>query len=214
MANKSVVMKMTIILMAVAISMTFAGCGKKASEIIAEKAIEAGASQNGEKVDVDISKGEMTIKGKDGEQKMNIQKDGDGSTVTVSGKDGFKMKTDDNGATMEMADGGKMTSGDAAKLPDNFPADVPMYEGMKLIWVMTTPDEGMSVTAETADAPDKVTAFYKEQVAAKGWTEKYATQQDTMFNGQYSKDGRDLIVMVMKNDDKTGIQLTIAKEQK
>jgi len=211
MTHRSALTKTAAILAAATIFVAFAGCGKKVSELATEKAIEMAAGQNGEKVDVDISEGKMTVTGKDGEQ-TTIQGDGDNSTITMTGKDGFKMNANDTGATMEMADGSKMTSGDAAKLPEDFPKDVPTYEGMKLIMAMSTPDGGFSVTAETTDALDKVSTFFKEQVAAKGWTEGYAAQQGEMFNGQYTKDGRSLIVMVMKSDDKTGIQLTIAKE--
>lgn len=55
-----------IVLGCVAVSLALTGCGKKLGERIAEKAIEAGMSKNGEHAKVDLSDGKMTIQGKDG----------------------------------------------------------------------------------------------------------------------------------------------------
>jgi hypothetical protein len=200
------------------------GCGK-AKEVVAEKAIEAALSQDGKQADVKLDKNgkamSMTIKGADGkDQKMDMKFDQDGGKMTIKG-------TDDNGKavdiqmigsgdtstmTIQGEDGAmKMTTGDAAKVPDDFPKDIPIYSGVKLIGVQTMPDQKMfHIQAQTTDAMDKVVAFCKQQYPAQSWKEASSTSMagDTpMTMLSYQKDDRILNIVLMKDKDGTMIQL-------
>ncbi len=176
------------------------GCGdasEKTAQEVVEKAIEAGT--NGE-VDIDISKdgesGSINIKGKDGET-LSIKADGadgEGGSITLGGEDGA--------ATMKF--------GDQAKLPDDFPKDIPMYPGLKVLTVTSMPtEEAHIVMAQSADALDKVAAFYKKEAAAKGWKEEMTMNQGEMHMLNYSKDGHALNVVVAKDDENGGAMVNI-----
>lgn len=175
------------------------GCGQKladkAAEKIVEKTIEKQAAKDGQKVKVDLSKGEMTVESK-----------GAGE-----GGESFKMSTKDNSTSVEKSDGSKMVMGEAAAVPANFPKDVPLYEGMKLTMVaFDAPQEMFSISATTPDSVAKVADFYKEKAKANGWAEEVSIAQggDQMYTLGYSKEKRNLNVMVMKTDEGTGIQIT------
>jgi hypothetical protein len=127
--------------------------------------------------------------GTDGKADVNVSKDGEGFTITGT----------EDGETMTM----KM--GDQAKLPDNFPKDIPMYEGLALMVVTSMgADEGHMVQGTTADALDKVVAFYKKEVAAKGWKEEMVQSQADVHMLIYSKEKRSLNVTIGKDEDNGG----------
>jgi hypothetical protein len=83
--------------------------------------------------------------------KVSIQNDGN---VKVSTKEG----------TFETNSG---------KLPDNWPSDAPAYAGTITFSESsngTNGQNGLSLMISTSDGADKVVAFYKSELAAKGWT--------------------------------------------
>ena len=178
------------------------GCGQKASETVAEKAIESAMSADGQKVDVklDSSGGgfSMSVKGEDGAtQQMTVTSSGDEDnlTMTVQGQDGPMS----------------MVAGEAATLPADFPKDVPLLPGMKLTMVQSMPTQKAYVAQGTTDkAMAAVAAFYKEQAAAQGWTERMAMNQAGMHMLNYEKSGRALSVMLNQDGAHTVIQLTTA----
>ena len=81
------------------------------------------------------------------------------------GTDGA-VKIADGGVTVT-ADGGTLTAGGTAKVPADWPADVPVYPGARL----TAVGAGANVRTlvlTTVDSPAKVSAFYKTNLP--GWT--------------------------------------------
>ncbi|MCP4642579.1 MAG: hypothetical protein GY851_19195 [bacterium] len=184
-----------VALMGMAVAMT--GCGEKTAETVSEKVIEGALKQGGaESVAVNVSDDGVSIKG--------------------TGEDGeaFSVTTSEDGGSMTMDDGNvSMVAGDNVALPDDFPKDVPLYDGMELGMAMKAAEEGaFTVMATTADAMATVAADLKKQAEAQGWTEQMTMNQAEMNMLGYSKDGRTLQFMIMRDGDKTGIQITTAKE--
>lgn len=62
----------------------------------------------------------------------------------------------------------------SGKVPDNFPKDFPLYPGAKVTSALSGAQSGKNngfwLTMSTADSVDKVSAFYKTQLATGGWT--------------------------------------------
>lgn len=58
--------------------------------------------------------------------------------------------------------------GEDVELPDDFPADVPIYPGARVQGTMLAEGNRM-VTLATSDAAAKVAAFYEERLGASGW---------------------------------------------
>jgi hypothetical protein len=82
---------------------------------------------------------------------------------------GGQVKVDSEKGTMTiMTDGGAMTLGTGAKLPDDFPAVVPAYPGAKVQFAAKSTSAGKdswSAAFETPDSKDKVVAFYKSNLS-------------------------------------------------
>jgi len=180
-----------------------AGCGKaadKAQEVAIEKAIESGAKASGGNVDVDVKK--------DGAVTVTSTENGTTSTATFS-ENGGQVSV--KGADGEMV----MTSGADAKIPEDYPKDIPQYAGVKLETVMSNATQAIYTTeATTADALDTVVAWYKQQLGAGGWNEEQNVKMggDTPMNMfVYSKEGRQLMITVSKADNQTRISCAHSK---
>jgi len=191
------------ILLAVAVA--FSGCGgEKAGQKAAEKAMEKAMSQDGKKVDVDLGKDgqslSMKVQGAEAESEsmdMNVSGDAKDSAMTVQTADGAMVTT----------------TGANAKLPDDFPKDIPQYPGMKLDMVHAMGDS-VTVQATTSDALDKVGAFYKKECVAQGWTEQMSMNQpgeEAMQMLTFEKAGRTLSLVIATENGAVRISLTTAK---
>ena len=90
------------------------------------------------------------------EQATGVKVDQNGKSVTITGK---------NGESASVGTG---------KLPEGWPADVPVYAGT--ITMGNKMDQGGKaaylVTIETPDTPKTVVDWYQQQLADKGWTKK------------------------------------------
>ncbi len=178
-----------------------AGCGgksaEKASEALAERMIERAARGDGANVDVDISSGKISVKG--------VDEHGEAVDFTVDADAG--TMTSDQGAV-------SFATGEAAKIPDDFPKDVPLYQGAQLVSVHRDANAGMtSLAATCGDPAGTVAEFYTKQMEANGWTQETAfTQSDSMHMMSYEKDSRQLSIIIAGEGDATQIQLTLSTQ--
>ncbi len=83
----------------------------------------------------------------------------------------------------------------SGKVPDLFPKDFPLYPGAKVASAMSGAEAGQNngfwMTMTTADSPDKVVTYYKEQFASGGWTISTTytaggTTSETVEKGQWN----------------------------
>jgi len=147
------------------------GCGKKASEIVAEKAVETAMKANGQEADVTIKNDAMTVTTKDGTSSF----------------------------------------GEGAKVPDNWPSDVPVYSGLKVLAGVATP-QAFTVSGTTPDALDKISAYYKDQAEKNGWTKETEMTQDKLTMLSYKKEKRSLSVIVSTDGPEQSISITVGNE--
>lgn len=120
--------------------------------------------------------------------KVTVKQDGDSVSVTMEGKDGAAQ----------------YTAGADAKLPDNFPEDVPTYPGMALE-MSGQMDKMLTVSARTADAMQQVGEHLKKGAAENGWTEAMSMNQ--------SSGGQPSMIMSYTKADRV-LNLTLAQEDK
>lgn len=121
----------------------------------------------------------------------------------------------DNTTLTETGESGTTTFlvGDNARIPEDFPKDVPLYKDMKIETLTKSSEDGVyAISAVTPDPYAEVAKSFKEQAKANQWKEDMSTDQEgQMCLMTYSKDSRTLSVMVMKDDDQSSIQLTVGK---
>ena len=188
-------------ILVLAVALPGCGCRQKVSEKIAEKAVEKAIESSAQKDGKDVS-----VKVDSGNGSMSItSKDGSGSVEMKTGEKSVTIKTQD----------GVFVSGDASKLPENFPKDVPVYPGAKLNAVTAIAQDAIfTVGMESSDAADKVAGYYKKELAAQGWTESQAVNQEGEHPVQsmgYTKGERGAMVTISREEDKTVIAVMTGK---
>lgn len=147
------------------------GCGEEASENLAEKAIESAAQGKGEEVDVNLKPGE--------------------GTMTISTPEGKMTYKTDGESMVMMSDQGSVVIGSAAKIPDNFPKDVPIYPGFKLQAATTMGNEGAFSLSGTVNASfDEVKSYYQNDAPLQGWQETVSINPPQTLMLAYQKDNR------------------------
>ena len=193
------------------------GCRQKVADKAIEKVIETQAKKDGKDVDVkmDSAGGTMSIKTKDGSDNVNVNIEQGKMTVTSEGGEKkLDMKSDDKSFSIQTKDG-MMVAGDAAKLPENFPKDVPVYPGAKPTLVSTMAgNETFNVSFDTADTIDQVGAYYRKELTANGWQEQQTINQagdQPMQMLNYTKEERMVMVTVTRDGDKTVLSLMVSK---
>jgi len=82
-----------------------------------------------------------------------------------------KTERDDQGQTFTFKGnkpGEEVTFGTTQKIPDNFPADVPVYPGAKVMAAAASGQDTFSITLTTNDPVAKVVEFYNSKIPADG----------------------------------------------
>jgi hypothetical protein len=86
---------------------------------------------------------------------------------------GGTVQRDLRGATTYSNENGSVTVG-GTSYPDNWPSDAPKYSGGNIQYAGATNPQngsaGASVVFTTKDTVSAVTAFYKKELPASGWT--------------------------------------------
>lgn len=134
---------------------------------------------------------------------------------SISG-DGFEFNAGDSGITIRSEDGDvSLQFGDDATIPDNFPEDAPVYDGLVITGAASGAigQEGFSVTGQTPDPVAKVAEALKVAAEGEGWKEEMVMSQgsDTRMMS-YSKDSRALNYVVSRTDDQTSVHITVAAD--
>jgi hypothetical protein len=118
--------------------------------------------------------------------------------------------------TVKIPGGGEVSVSD--KVPGDFPKDYPVYKGAKVTGSLTGSSKGITgttVTWETGDSLDKVTAFYADAFKSGAWKSDSTGQlNDSSFWTGDSSDGKKShYLMVSKAGDKTTIIVTVGDKQ-
>jgi hypothetical protein len=126
---------------------------------------------------------------------------------------GVDMDVDlkDGAQTVTMkSDQGEITTqvGGEVKIPDGFPSDVPIYEGLTVQAASTMSDTYM-LQAQSNEPLDKIVQYYVDAMPAQGWVkEAESNQGGVMYISSYKKDGRTAGVTVVTGDESRTVQIT------
>jgi hypothetical protein len=107
-----------------------------------------------------------------------------------------------------------LTNGATTRLPRNFPADVPVYEGLKPTFQLSDNVKGNgSVSFAGPAGVDKITGFYEKEMEKKGWKleSNQSINDGSMY--QYTKDGMKVQMSMVPDGDKTLVVIAYEKLQ-
>ena len=145
-------------------------------------------------------KAEETVAEKIAEKAIEAQT-GKKADIDVD-KESMTIKTEDGEMTM--------TSGKAAKIPDNFPKDIPMYEEYVLEMAMELP-KGYSLSFTTKDDMSQVSEWYLDEMIDEGWTKEASMDMGDQKMLVFKKGERGVNFVIAPDSDKTRISLTSVK---
>jgi len=128
-------------------------------------------------------------------------------TVEETGKAGESAVTvkGNNGETLTINSSG-------AKLPDDYPKDVPVASGAKVVMaasVNNANNNGSNLVLESTDSLDKLLEFYKKGLADNGWKVEATISQEKMTMLTASKDKRALSVHIQEQEGKSTVTQTV-----
>jgi len=164
--------------------------GEDLAERIAENRIEA---EGGGDVDVDFGDGGVSVKTEDGE--FSIETDGDGN-VSIQGvgeNDGDSFSVDsENGDTVIETEDGTAVISQGAGVPDDFPSDVPLPDGVEIQFAQST---------ETGDGTGFVIAGTSERSTSDLIDELVDRLEQNGFEQQQLTETPDGSILVYQRDD-------------
>lgn len=136
---------------------------------------------------------------------------------TIEERTGIKVENGKNGEKISITNQktGELVELGEGKIPANFPKDFPLYPGAIPSGTAVGSDQatgkGFWLLLESSDSLSKVTAFYDEQLEAKGWTvEETSTMGDgSAYQVKKEKLAGTVILSKGKNDEKATILITL-----
>lgn len=138
-------------------------------------------------------------------KQTTVQTDQGSVTVKQQGKETTATFKDESGKEISVSTA-------EGKLPDNFPKDMPLPEGVKVISHLSM-EEGMSVQLEAKQSPSEVADFYKKAFREKGW--KISADASFGDNATISaeKDEESANIVVTKGGAGSNIVLSYSRKQ-
>jgi hypothetical protein len=118
--------------------------------------------------------------------------------MTFTGKDGQKV-------VMDVGNG---------KLPADYPKDVPVYDGAKVILSQSASEKNThNLVLESNDPPEKIAEFYKKGLESNGWKIESTMNMGEMSMFTATKDKRQAVVQVVNAGEKRTISQVLSDKQ-
>lgn len=106
----------------------------------------------------------------------------------------------------------EVTTGDEARVPDEFPSDIPLPADLAVINVSALPEQGTYVLqGHVPDALESVSDTMKAAIEEQGWKEvtpAHAQELPDMKMMNFKKEGKMLNVTLFREDAGTSVNLT------
>jgi hypothetical protein len=172
------------------------GC-KQAAEKAAEKALEkAIEADSGEKVDIDLKKGGMTVVNPEtGESMtMDVKETDDGQTLTFTGADGET----------------RLDIRETKELPADWPEGFPIYPGCEIeaVQSMSIPEmKQHTLTLQSNDGIDEVLEFYADAATKAGFNQEMHFTSEEGGQATFVWENHRFVVVVSKEGNGTVIVL-------
>lgn len=133
----------------------------------------------------------------------------------IESKTGIKTNLSDiekGNMTFTDSKTGQTVTVGAQKLPEDFPKDFPVYSDAKVAGSVSGAQEGKSgylVTFTTSDSLEKVISFYKNALAANGYTTAASFNTEQMQTWTVKKGTMEGSVSITADDSQTTILVTL-----
>lgn len=175
---------------AAALLATSSCSGEDIAERIAENRIE---SETGEDVDIDFSDGEIRVETDEGTLEMTTDEDGNVS-IQAEGDDGeFSIDSEDGVTVMETEDGTATLTDGGGELPEGFPSEIPLPDGIDIQLAQTMDaggdQQGWLVVAEADGGWESYADEFVTALEDAGFEQQQLTTTPTGVVASYVRDG-------------------------
>ncbi|HEY8091321.1 MAG TPA: hypothetical protein VIF09_25835 [Polyangiaceae bacterium] len=129
----------------------------------------------------------------------------------AAGAKGVQINSNGQGSMTVVTDAGTVMLGSGAKIPEDFPKEVPVYPGASPTASIKTSEgarPAWTLTFETTDSKDKVAAYYKANLS--GFTQKSAMDLGQASILVYSSAKYDVSLTANQQGPKTEILLAVS----
>ena len=133
---------------------------------------------------------------------------------------GGKVTVEDRGKSGESAvtitgnNGEKMTiNSEGGKLPDDYPKDVPVASGAKVVMATSVNNEkahSSNLVLESTDSLDHLVAFYQKGLTDNGWKVNATMSQPQITVISAAKDTRELSLSLQQAEGKCTVTQSLA----
>jgi hypothetical protein len=139
-----------------------------------------------------------TYTSKDGSVTVEKKGTGDAASMTFTGRNGEKVSLDVNGG----------------KMPDDYPKDIPVYEGTKVVMSQTASEKHTtSLVLESKDPAEKIADFYKKGLESSGWKIEGSMNMGQMNMYTATKENRQAVVQIVNSGDKRTISQILSDKK-
>jgi len=130
-------------------------------------------------------------------EKITITEEGSRGQITIEGPEGQKFQL--------AGDKGSL------KLPEGFPADVPVFPKARLTGT-STDKHSVIVSLETTDSLAEVMQFYTDKLKASGWEIQTTVNTEDTSMLSATKQERNCTMVAQKKGKGTTLTVTISKD--
>jgi hypothetical protein len=124
---------------------------------------------------------------------------------------GGDVDVTDGGVTVTDEDGNQMAAGENVTIPDNWPAEVPVYDGGTLQVVTVQADGSASAMWATDGTPQEAATAYAEALTSAGFTEDSTSNMGGMIVNMYTGNGFEVSLNALDADGTTNLMVTVQK---
>jgi hypothetical protein len=125
---------------------------------------------------------------------------------------GGDVDVNDQGVTVTDDEGNQVAVGEDVALPDNWPAEVPVFDGGTLSMVTVQADGSANAIWMTDAPPEEAAASYTAALEAAGYTSDSNSSMGAMFISEYTGNGYKVSTNTLAADGQTTVMVNATKD--
>jgi ABC-type Fe3+-hydroxamate transport system substrate-binding protein len=124
------------------------------------------------------------------------------------GGEGQDVEITDEGVTVTDEEGNNVAIGENVAVPDNWPADVPLYDGGTLQMISVQADGSALAMWQVEGTPEEAVAAYTAALESAGYTQDTTANMGGMITERYLGNGLEVSLQALDVDGTTSLTVS------